>query len=235
MASHNVYFHKNGDPVDPGDLSSQFFCACRIMSPKPATAEVKNLLVLGADVNAFSPDWGWTALAMAAYNNHADIVDVLLRQGADTNAKDGDGLTPFQIAAKKGYAKTMEAFLYHGADPNMRDEKGKTPLLLVLTNSSTKEDRVAAVDLLIRHNCWVDTPDASGETALDHIGRMKGYSWGADWKAMCDNIEAMLKGAAQTQPELRRQMAGQELAAQMTGGIQQNVSMNRLRFKSPAA
>ena len=45
----------------------------------------------------------------------ADLSRLLLENGADVNAEDDNGLTPFQIATSKGYRSTAQLLLDHGA------------------------------------------------------------------------------------------------------------------------
>ena len=40
----------------------------------------------------------YTALKLAAFHDHADVVKFLLEVGADVNAEDGDGKTPLVLA-----------------------------------------------------------------------------------------------------------------------------------------
>ncbi|KAH8892461.1 ankyrin, partial [Thozetella sp. PMI_491] len=42
---------------------------------------------------------GNTALHLAAWNGHAEVVDILLNKSADWTAKNNSGYTPFHLAA----------------------------------------------------------------------------------------------------------------------------------------
>ncbi|MFA5106679.1 MAG: ankyrin repeat domain-containing protein, partial [Candidatus Micrarchaeia archaeon] len=55
-------------------------------------AGVKEALAAGADVNAKDRD-GYTALMVASYWGHMDIVKLLIAAGADVNAKSETGYT----------------------------------------------------------------------------------------------------------------------------------------------
>lgn len=71
----------------------------------------------GADVNQQSFLCGDVALGSAVYENHYDIVVMLLSHGADPNlARTTDGETPLFYA---GDARVAKALIAHGADTTM--------------------------------------------------------------------------------------------------------------------
>jgi ankyrin repeat protein len=70
----------------------------------------------------------WTALMIAAYNHHKDIVQLLLDSGADVNAQNEAGLTPLFYACQANDVGIATCLLNHGAQPNIGDKSGTTPL-----------------------------------------------------------------------------------------------------------
>lgn len=75
------------------------------------------------------PDGGTTPLSAAAGRGHAEIVDFLLRSGADANLAQGD-VSPLMAAANADDPHVVELLLKAGAKPNQADKDGVTALHL---------------------------------------------------------------------------------------------------------
>jgi ankyrin repeat protein len=66
-------------------------------------ARVRTLLAADASLLAATDrEFGATALHWAALKGHASVVQFLLAQGADTQARNGEGETPLQVAERAG-------------------------------------------------------------------------------------------------------------------------------------
>ena len=74
------------------------------------------LLEHGADVDAIEAWRGQTALMWAVAQNQVDAVDVVLRAGADPNARSTGGFTPILFAAREGYLDVLNALVRAGAN-----------------------------------------------------------------------------------------------------------------------
>lgn len=84
------------------------------------------LLAHDADANAVARNpMAVQPLHSAAAGRHADVVDVLLRAGADPNARPHGGWTPLQAAAAHGDAPTVELLLAAGADLSLANDAGR--------------------------------------------------------------------------------------------------------------
>ena len=57
------------------------------------------------DVNAFLNNFKWTALHLAAYQGDHELVEYLIRRGADLEIANSTGFTPFKLAEYKGNAE----------------------------------------------------------------------------------------------------------------------------------
>jgi ankyrin repeat protein len=62
--------------------------------------EVRLLLDKGVDVNAAEPSRGQNALMWAAAEGHPDVVDLLIKRGANVKAASKSGFTPLVFADK---------------------------------------------------------------------------------------------------------------------------------------
>lgn len=74
-----------------------------------------------------------TALHFAALRGLDDIVDVLLKNGANANITNSNGLTPLHIVAMRtpsGHEKTAKILLKFGANIEMKSNSGLTPVQL---------------------------------------------------------------------------------------------------------
>ena len=108
--------------------------------------EVKKLLESGVDVNTVGRG-SRTALHIASMLGFAQIVELLIANGANANCVDVDNVTPLHTAVLWfGREKILEALLSAGADPNIRDKNGKTPLFYAATGV-----RERSVDILIAY------------------------------------------------------------------------------------
>ncbi len=119
------------------------------------------LLAAGADVDARTK-WGTTALWSAAVAGRGDLVDFLLRHGADLETRDQEGRTVLIFVAKHGSIGDMVGRLVaHGADVNAQDAAGRTALMYAALSA-----RRSAIDALLDSGADINRQDVRGATAL---------------------------------------------------------------------
>jgi ankyrin repeat protein len=81
----------------------------------------------------------------AAYNDHASVAELLLRSGADKDAKDQQGATPLIMAASFGNLKVARLLLNAGADKEHKDKRDDSALEYAL--AANHDDMVALLDM----------------------------------------------------------------------------------------
>lgn len=110
-------------------------------NPKPAAelyvaardgdaVAVAQLLDDGTDANVVLHDggeWRETSLLAAARFGRTAAVRVLLAQGADVDARDGDGSNAAHAAASMDHTETLAALIDKGVDVLHRNSRGATP------------------------------------------------------------------------------------------------------------
>lgn len=126
-------------------------------------------LLLGAkfgDLNAITND-GTTALMFAAQNGHSEVMELLLRNGANLDQQDNNGLSAFMRAAWGGHIAAMELLLANGA---VIDQKSRTGLTAVMM--AARGGHKAAMRWLFASSAFVvDQRDKNGLTAFIHAAQ----------------------------------------------------------------
>ena len=155
-------------------------------SPMTLAAEVANTEILkvlieaGADPESPNPE-GMTALLAVARTGNVEAAQVLLKAGANVDAKEKfGGQTPLMWASARRHPGMIELLISKGADVNVRstdrnyqrhvqaegrpknlDSGGLTPLLY-----AARENCMACVDVLLKHNADINLPDPDSVSPL---------------------------------------------------------------------
>jgi uncharacterized protein len=129
-------------------------------------AVVAKLLAAGAAVDAID-DRGFTALFHGCYDPEEDrgrpeVVELLLRAGADKEATIGYGVRPLMYAAGNGEAGVVQVLLQGGADPLARNEVGRTALMMV-----KDRDYVDVINILHEAEAMLETAHCGSRNAPD--------------------------------------------------------------------
>jgi ankyrin repeat protein len=113
---------------------------------------------LKAEVNARGAD-GTTALHWMVRNDELDVVDLLLKAGADVKAADRYGVTPLALACANDNLAMVQKLLAAGADPNSADVAGETVLM-----SATRIGSLSILKTLVEHGAAVNTKEPSWQS-----------------------------------------------------------------------
>ncbi len=96
------------------------------------------LIKAGAPVNsAARNELKAMPIHSAASAGHVKIVELLLKNRADPNAREQNGYTPLHAAAQNGDLEMIRTLLYGGAGLDLKSDDGKFPLDLALEGGHT--------------------------------------------------------------------------------------------------
>ncbi|KAL0269313.1 UNVERIFIED_CONTAM: hypothetical protein PYX00_007096 [Menopon gallinae] len=132
--------------------------ACRQTDP----AKVKKYLSSDM-VNFKHPYTGDTPIHCVAgspYPKRKQVLETLIRKGANLNDKNKNLLTPLHIAADKSHYDVMDALLRHGAKVNALDELGQTAL-----HRCARDDNIQGCRILLSYNVDPSLVSMQGLTA----------------------------------------------------------------------
>ena len=122
---------------------------------------IELLLAAGAPVNSRINNHAGTALMLAAIHGHTDATVLLVKKGANVEAKNNDGTTPCMFASMNGRLNVLKILHDNGANINASDIHGATPLMF-----SAVKGYSDIAQYLIANGADVNAKLNSGSTAL---------------------------------------------------------------------
>lgn len=181
-----------GNKTTPGKLSDSTSQLIEALARKDSI-DIIEKLITSADLNASDND-GYTVLdyAVMLYSD-ANIIDLLVRHGADVNAADENGCTVLMGASLDKNPDFIERLIKYGADINARDNDGTSALgyatmynenpyvseclinlgagvaegnSSILINAAVNNSNPDIIDLLVKHGANVNAKNDRGATAL---------------------------------------------------------------------
>lgn len=151
---------------------------------KELDAVIEALVDAGAEVDALS-DWHCfddplglylinSPLHVAALNDRAESVRLLLKGGAERDVSGADQRTPAHYAAARGCLAALEVLLAAGADPDARDsiDIDGLPVHLAPLHYAILNNHAAAVAMLLCYGADPQVQTGRGENALQMAQRI---------------------------------------------------------------
>ena len=119
-------------------------------------------LFMGADVKK-------VPLHSAVRQENLEVIERLLRLGADVNGKIGEWeITPLHIATGCGKLEAAKLLVSHGADVNAKAKDDWTPLHLIAIEEHPKPESYVVAEYLISAGADVNARDKKGRTPLHY-------------------------------------------------------------------
>uniref|UniRef100_A0A670YKT1 VPS9 domain-containing protein n=1 Tax=Pseudonaja textilis TaxID=8673 RepID=A0A670YKT1_PSETE len=133
---------------------------CQCSKCSPVQKKFFRLPSNGLGVNVTNQT-GLMSLHVAALHGHVDLVALLLKHGANIEAKDVNQAGPLHFACQNGHFQVVKYLIECRAKQNRRDIYGNTPLMYACLNGYQE---IAAI--LLQHGASVNLPNNQGNTPL---------------------------------------------------------------------
>nr|WP_320110180.1 ankyrin repeat domain-containing protein [Wolbachia endosymbiont (group B) of Chorthippus parallelus] len=98
---------------------------------------------------------------LATKNSHLDVLEKLIKEGANVNERNKYGNIPLHWAASYGRLSTVEELIEKGADINAKNNNGNTPL-----HWAVKSSHLEVAKFLISNHADVNAKNKDGWTSL---------------------------------------------------------------------
>jgi ankyrin repeat protein len=153
-------------------------------------ARVRGLLGIDPQLAGATDEDGRTALHHAAARGHIEVATILLRGGAEIDAREEDDETPLHSAAWRSQLAMGELLIASGSDLEARNHWGRTPLLIVARETGSAD----MARVLIAAGAEVNGRDRSGQSSLDL----------AAWRGFAELVNLLLDNGAELPPPASR-------------------------------
>ncbi|XP_018515994.1 ankyrin repeat domain-containing protein 27 isoform X2 [Lates calcarifer] len=188
---------------DEGEIRSEALL-CHPLCQCPNCAPTQKLSVLQAGalgVNSCNVD-GFAPLHVAALHGHSALAALLIRHGANVNARTNQSATPLHLASQHSHVQVVRFLLECNAKLNKKDHYGNTPLIhaCLCGNQET-------VTTLLQSNALVNVANLQGNTALHEAVR-------GGHQAL---VELLLRGGASAGLRNKRQRTPLDCAYELGG------------------
>ncbi|RLN36592.1 hypothetical protein BBJ28_00013738 [Nothophytophthora sp. Chile5] len=151
------------------------------------------------DLNARNWQRGMSALAFAAKDGHADVVEGLLDYGAQVDIRTLHGETPLHFAAAIASRRVCQLLVEKGCDVDVRTSEGLTPLMIAVArgHGMAPIEKIAEVSA---HSHQLKTVDLRSSLHVDNSSVISTINYlvqsGANITAVCELYRMPLHYAA---------------------------------------
>ncbi len=134
-----------------------------LIIPEKQRLELYSLLISYKSDMTGKDMYGDTVLHTATMTDvSTEILSLLVKAGADINARNKDGVTPLALAIENKLSSHINFYAGHGADINSKDQKGNTPLKMALRADDSSDKTLE----IILNSQNIDSLDSDGNTPL---------------------------------------------------------------------
>ncbi|CAM9416002.1 unnamed protein product [Ectocarpus sp. 6 AP-2014] len=144
--------------ADKHTISGDGQAPLRAAATRGSVAATQALLAAGAHVKLPRDKDGSSALSIAALNRHADVVELLIRRGADLGATGNGGSTVLHQVALNNHAGVVDELFKAGVSIEAPDRDFRTPLVVAFhgicmrgLGSRPRKDEHATIVALLKH------------------------------------------------------------------------------------
>ncbi|XP_068595462.1 ankyrin repeat domain-containing protein 27 [Brachionichthys hirsutus] len=173
-------------------------CQCKDCSP----TQRRSVLQAGAlGVNSCNVD-GFMPLHVAALHGHCALAALLIRHGANVNARTNQRATPLHLASQNSHVQVVSILLECNAKLNKKDHYGNSALIQACLCGDLE-----TASILLQSNALVNVANHQGNTALHEAVRGGHHSL----------VELLLRGGASVGLRNRRQRTPLDCAYELGG------------------
>uniref|UniRef100_A0A1A8EE69 Ankyrin repeat domain 27 (VPS9 domain) n=1 Tax=Nothobranchius kadleci TaxID=1051664 RepID=A0A1A8EE69_NOTKA len=168
MVRYLLEWMDEGD--DEGELRTEApLCHPLCQCPDCAPTQKLSVQQVGAlGVNSTNTD-GFSPLHVAALHGRSTLAALLVRHGANVNARTNQSATPLHLASQNSHIQVMKFLLECNAKLNKKDQYGNTPLIHACLRGN-----VEAADTLLQSHALVNMVNLQGNSAL-HVAVRGGH------------------------------------------------------------
>uniref|UniRef100_A0A669ER20 Ankyrin repeat domain 27 n=1 Tax=Oreochromis niloticus TaxID=8128 RepID=A0A669ER20_ORENI len=175
-------------------------CQCPNCAPtqKLSVQQAGTLGVNSCNVDAFTP------LHVAALHGHLALATLLIRHGANVNARTNQSATPLHLACQNSHIPVVRFLLECNAKLNKKDHYGNTPLIHACLRGNLE-----TATILLQSNALVNVANLQGNTALHEVVRGGHLAL----------VELLLRGGASPGIRNKRQRTPLDCAYELGGKV----------------